>query len=114
MEATDNPLLKGRRRIYLLRHGEVSYFDTQGRPFHPATVPLNVEGRLQAEAAAGELANVAFDRAVSSTLLRSAETATAIVAGRPLVLETREELCEIQPGRLADIPAGSAEQVVVG
>src|SRR5262249_15014589 len=59
-----------RRRIYLVRHADVSYFDGDGRPVRPDTVPLNPEGRRQAEALARELAAVPFDRAVSSDLPR--------------------------------------------
>src|SRR5947209_2952598 len=71
-----------RRRVYLLRHGEVSYFDAQGRPVRPDTVPLDEMGRQQAEAAARALAQVPLDRAISSDLPRSIETANIIVAGR--------------------------------
>ena len=58
MDATEKWSRTIRRRIYLLRHGDVSYFDEHGRPFWPATVPLNQEGRLQAEAAGRVLAEV--------------------------------------------------------
>jgi probable phosphoglycerate mutase len=114
MEPSDYSLRKARRRIYLLRHGEVSYFDATGRPHHPGTVPLNTDGVAQAEAASRELATVPFDRAVSSTLLRSVETAKKVIGERPLPLQTRAEIREIQPGRLADIPPDSVEQVFVG
>src|SRR5262245_4797162 len=103
-----------RRRIYLMRHGEVSYFDDQGRPFRPNTVPLNAEGRAQAEAAARELAAVPLDRVVASTLDRSVETARIVSAGRGLAVETCADLCEIQPGRLTDIPPEDRERVFVG
>src|SRR5579883_3048590 len=59
-----------RRRVYLVRHGDVSYFDAQGRPVRPGTVPLNAEGRRQAEAGARELAGVPLDRVVVSDLRR--------------------------------------------
>src|ERR1700688_1940002 len=65
-----------RRRVYLMRHGDVDYFAPDGRPYPPATVPLNDEGRLQAAAAGRELAIVPLDRAVTSGLRRSVETAT--------------------------------------
>src|SRR5258706_366845 len=42
--------LPQRRRVYLMRHGEVSYFP-DGRPVPPEGVPLNDEGRAQARAA---------------------------------------------------------------
>ena len=103
-----------RRRIYLMRHGEVSYFDDRGHPFRPNTVPLNAEGRAQAEAAARELAAVPLDRVVASNLDRSIETAHIVSAGRGLAVETCADLCEIQPGRLADIPPEDRARVFVG
>src|SRR5947207_10461962 len=109
MKATEK-----RRRIYLLRHGDVSYFDGNGHPFRPDTVPLNAEGRAQAEAAARELAAVPLDRVLASDLVRSMETAQIVMAGRGFPLETRSELREVQPGRLADIPTTALEQTFVG
>jgi probable phosphoglycerate mutase len=97
-----------------MRHGEVSYFDADGRPFRPETVPLNAEGRAQAAAAARELAAVSCDRVLSSDLPRCVETATVVTAGRGLALETRAELREIQPGRLRDIPVDDLERQFVG
>lgn len=110
MDTTEKWVGVSRRRMYLLRHGDVSYFDAQGKPFRPATVPLNQEGQMQAEAAARVLADVPLDRAVASDLLRSVETANIIIAGRSLCLEPCADLREIQPGRLADIPAHALEQ----
>src|SRR5258708_33798329 len=103
-----------RRRLYLMRHGDVSYFDANGRPFRPDLVPLNEKGRLQAEAAGRVLAEVPLDRVVSSDLVRSVETATNAIAGRELKLETSAQLREIQPGRLADIPAEDIEHAFLG
>jgi len=114
MQATENQRHTPRRRIYLMRHGEVSYFDAAGRPYYPATVPLNAEGQHQAEAAARELAGVPLDRVVASDLIRSVETATLVTAGRGLVIETREALREIHPGRLADLPPEDVEQAFLG
>lgn len=89
-----------RRRIYLMRHGAVSYF-ANGRPVPPRTVPLTDEGRAQAQAAAGALADVTFDRVVTSGLPRTLETAR-IVAPR-IEPEAWPDLREIEPGRLADL-----------
>nr|NDG07062.1 histidine phosphatase family protein [Oxalobacteraceae bacterium] len=36
-----------RRRIYLMRHGSVTYFDSHGKPVLPESVPLNDAGRMQ-------------------------------------------------------------------
>jgi broad specificity phosphatase PhoE len=103
-----------RRRIYLMRHGEVSYFDENGRPYRPNGVALNDEGRVQAQAAACELQDVPLDRAITSDLDRSLQTAEIVVAGRGLTIETRAELREIQPGRLADIAPELRERAFVG
>ena len=60
-EATEKWSPPVRRRIYLMRHGEVDYFDAGGRPFRPETVSLNSVGRLQAEAAGCELVAIPID-----------------------------------------------------
>src|SRR5262249_49920618 len=44
----------------------------------------------------------------------STQTATIVSAGRHLTVETSPQLREIQPGRLADIPAASLEQAFLG
>jgi probable phosphoglycerate mutase len=106
-----------RRRVYLMRHGEVDYFDAQGRPFRPEGVPLNAEGRRQAAAAAAALAGVPLDRAVTSGLRRSTETAALVVAARRLPIEERPELREIETGRLSQwgaAPADEVEQLFLG
>ena len=95
--------LPTRRRVYLLRHGDVSYFP-EGRPVPPEGVPLNDEGRAQAQAAARALAEVSFDRAISSGLPRTDETAAIVVGERDLAVKIEPALREIRPGRLADIP----------
>src|SRR5690349_13805456 len=110
-DATEKWTARPRRRIYLMRHGEVDYFDPQGRPFRPAGVPLNAEGRQQAQAAARALAGVPLDRVITSGLQRSTETASLVLAGRDLLLEHRAELREIEPGRLSALERDSAEAV---
>ncbi len=40
--------VEGRRRIYLARHADVSYFNTQGAALDTRAVPLNATGRAQA------------------------------------------------------------------
>ncbi len=114
MDATEKWQPPVRRRIYLMRHGDVSYFGADGRPLRPDTVPLNAEGRRQAEAAARELAAVPLDRVLSSDLARSADTAAIVATGRGLAVETFPELREVRPGRLADLPADGVEQFFVG
>ena len=97
-----------RRRIYLMRHGSVTYFDAAGRPFPPHTVPLNEAGLRQA-AAAGEqfaAARMRFDRVIASGLERTMQTAQGVLAalGSGTSVEVDAQLREIEGGRLADIP----------
>ena len=92
-----------RRRLYLLRHGEVSYVE-QGRFVPPEGVALNEHGRAQAAAAAQALAGVAFDRAVTSGLPRTIETAQIVLGQRALPIETIPELREIRGGRFGHLP----------
>jgi len=71
-----------RRRIYLMRHGNVTYFDDAGKPYLPEAVPLNEQGRAQAEAAGRVFASdgVRFDRVIVSGLPRTVETAQGVLA----------------------------------
>jgi broad specificity phosphatase PhoE len=100
-----------RRRLYLMRHGDVSYFQTDGRPVDPANVPLNEEGVAQAAAVAEALRGIQLDRVVTSGLPRTLQTA-AIVAPEAEA-ESWSELRELQGGRLAEIPPDLLEHEFV-
>jgi probable phosphoglycerate mutase len=100
-----------RRRLYLLRHGEVSYFEPDGRPVDPASVSLNEDGVAQARAAAAGLHGIELDRVVTSGLPRTLETA-AIVAPDAKA-ESWPELRELEGGRLAEIPSDVLEHEFV-
>jgi probable phosphoglycerate mutase len=101
-----------RRRLYLMRHGEVSYFE-QGRPVPPEGVHLNEDGRAQAAAAALALADVSLDRVVTSGLPRTLETAAIVLGGGTLPVEIVPELREIRGGRLSDIPPAELRRTFV-
>ena len=92
-----------RRRLYLMRHAEVSYFDDDGSPVNPAEVPLTEEGVAQAKAVAHALGGIEVDRILTSGLPRTLETASIVAPGRDA--ESWPELREIQGGRLSEIPA---------
>jgi len=94
-----------------MRHGEVSYFETDGRPADPANVPLNEEGIAQATAVADALLGIELDRVVTSGLPRTLETA-AIVAPEAEA-ESWPELRELQGGRLSEIPPDLLEHEFV-
>lgn len=96
-----------RRRIYLMRHGSVTYFTPDGTPVSPETVPLNALGINQALAAGKLFAEhgVRFDRVITSGLARTEQTAQHVLttSGHQLVVEQRPRLQEIRGGRLANI-----------
>jgi broad specificity phosphatase PhoE len=96
-----------RRRIYLLRHAHVAYFE-DGRPLKPETVPLTVEGREQARAAGELLSGITFDRVITSGLPRTLETARIVAPDTEP--ESWPELREIESGRLGDIPEDQVEK----
>lgn len=101
-----------RRRIYLLRHAEVSYFDAGGQPLDPRQVPLTANGRQQAEAAGALLAEVPFDLAVCSGLPRTEETARIVLGARDLPLLHEPRLREVRGGRLREIPEAERESTI--
>jgi broad specificity phosphatase PhoE len=92
-----------RRRLYLMRHAEVSYFGGDGSPVNPTEVPLNEEGVAQANAVRGAIAGIEIDRVVTSGLPRTVATAAIVAPGHDA--ESWPELREIQGGRLSEIPA---------
>ena len=99
-----------RRRVYLMRHGAVSYFDETGTPLPSETVPLSPKGVGQAEAAAEALAHIEFDRVLTSSLPRTRETARIVQRDRGLVPTEVAELREIRPGKLREIPESELEE----
>ena len=85
-------------RLVLVRHGETDW-NRQGRFQGQIDIPLNANGRAQAEAAGRFLAPVAFHRAYSSSMARPRQTAEAILASHPGVpLTTTRGLVEIGHG----------------
>ncbi|MGH2934706.1 MAG: histidine phosphatase family protein [Gaiellaceae bacterium] len=86
-----------RRRIYLMRHAQVRYFEG----VHPERVVLTEDGRRQAESAAAELAAVPFDRVLTSGLERTLETARIVAPEREP--ESLYALREIESGDIRDL-----------
>jgi probable phosphoglycerate mutase len=106
-----------RRRLLLMRHGEVEYFTAEGRPLPPAEVTLTATGVAQARAV-GRLftsAGVIVDRAWSSGLPRTRSTAEHVLEamGSTIAIEHEPRLEEIRPGRLADIPQDELRQAFI-
>jgi broad specificity phosphatase PhoE len=78
-----------RRRLLLMRHGAVEYFDAFGRPHPPDDVPLTPAGVEQARAMGTGFAaaGLRIDRAVTSGLVRTRETALQVLDAAGLAPE---------------------------
>ena len=94
-----------------MRHAEVSYFGTDGKPVDPVAVSLNQEGVAQAQAAAEALAGIDLDRVLTSGLPRTLETAAIVAPGRKP--EIWPELSELRGGRLSEIPTDALQHEFV-
>jgi len=95
-----------RRRLYLMRHAQVRYFD--GR--HPREVQLTEIGRAQAEAAAAALIGVAFDRVITSGLPRTVETARIVVPN--MLPERNHALREIESGDIRGLDPDVVQELM--
>ena len=85
-------------RLLLVRHGETEW-NRQGRFQGQIDIPLNDNGRLQAQKASEFLLNVAIDFAVSSSMARPKETAEIILQQHPHIeLGLEDGLREISHG----------------
>jgi len=96
------------RRIYLLRHGDVSYFSSDGKPVSFQHAPLNVNGLAQASALGEILAPVSFQKYIFSGLLRSRQTIDLVVGERDVDCShdflSCPDFSEIQPGGIHAFP----------
>lgn len=108
-----------RRRIYLMRHGSVDYFDANGRPHDADAAELNEAGRAQARAAGSLLARDApqIDKVIVSGLPRTVQTAQLVLEslGQPdRSLEVWPELQEIRGGELGTLRDDELREAFVG
>ena len=110
-----------RRRIYLMRHGDVTYFDAQGKPVpDPDAVTLNETGKVQSDAAGRYFVGLGikkFDRVITSNLARTIETADRVLAagqieGKPQQIATLREIKSGGASRTA--PAAELPSVFLG
>ncbi|PCM43228.1 histidine phosphatase family protein [Marinobacter sp. ANT_B65] len=104
----------GRRRLYLVRHGHVNYFDAAGHPLDPRSVPLSADGEAQVQALNSILQGVTFDRAISSDYPRAIQTLEMVLSGRSdsCATESTAALREIRAGRLSQMPPESYDAEV--
>jgi len=94
--------VKVRRRVYLARHGDVSYFEPGQAPgdHDPA---LNEIGVAQAEALGQVLADLPIDLAVCTGLRRTEQTARLAMGPRDLEIDVIGGLSEAKTGSFEDI-----------
>jgi probable phosphoglycerate mutase len=102
-----------RRRLYLLRHGHVAYYDADGKPLNPKLAALTDRGREEARAAGVLLAGVPLDRVLCSGLARTRQTAELVAAPHGLPVEGDPDFVEIRAGRLSEVPKEQREAAYV-
>lgn len=107
------PGTKGRRRVYLMRHGHVSYVDPEGMPVDPKTVLLTEAGQAQALAAQKLLREIEFDRAMCSGMPRTRQTAKIVLGERDISLEDNDGFVELSGGRLSQVAPEEREAAFV-
>lgn len=95
-----------RRRIYLMRHAQVRYFEG----IRPEDVQLTEQGRAQAAAAAQALAGVSLDRVLTSSLPRTNETARIVAPGHEP--EPRPELRELESGDIRGLAEADVQEMM--
>jgi broad specificity phosphatase PhoE len=97
------PGTRGRKRVYLMRHGEVSYRRPDGRTVFSTDVTLTEEGVEQARHMRELLAPVPFDLGAHTGLVRTRQTAELVLEGRAVRLEEEVDLREIQAGSIGHL-----------
>lgn len=104
------------RRLYLVRHGHVDYFDSDGLPLDPQWVGLSESGEAQILALRTVLADVQVDRAISSDYPRTIQSLEGVLTLPPRsgALEQEDVLREIRAGRLREIPLECIPEEVQG
>jgi len=95
-----------RRRIYLMRHAQVRYFEG----IAPREVLLTDDGRRQAAAARDALQEVRFDRVVTSGLPRTLETAQIVAPYASH--ESDDDLREIESGELRGVDPDEVQRMM--
>ncbi len=93
------PKKNSKKRIILVRHGETDW-NKQGRFQGQIDIPLNQNGKAQAQAASQFLKGVSIQKAFSSSLSRPKETAQIILKEHPgIEISLKDNLKEIGHGK---------------
>ena len=101
------------RRLYLIRHGEVSYFAADGTAIEPHEARLTGGGREQARRLGAQLASAGIDRLLTSALPRATETAAVLADELGIDPVVEAAWNELQPGDLAQVDDGDLRSVIV-
>ncbi|HHL1989614.1 histidine phosphatase family protein [Acinetobacter baumannii] len=98
-------------RIYLVRHGHVSYFDADNNPINPKFAQLSQRGIEQIQGLAHQLRDINFEKIYSSTMPRSIQTAEILNSyqNEPKDIMSFDDIREIKAGRLREISSDRAE-----
>lgn len=83
--------------LYLIRHGETEY-NREHLGLGRADIPLTPRGEQQAAALGARLVREPIERILVSPLGRALATARAVRGERPIELEVRDELIELDVG----------------
>src|SRR5689334_12459775 len=78
---------KGWRKLVLVRHGQTEYNVKHLLPGQLPGIPLNEEGRAEAQATASAIRDLPLTALVASPLERTMETAVYVSEGRGLQIE---------------------------
>jgi phosphoserine phosphatase len=103
MKKRELPGTRGRKRVYLMRHGEVSYRRPDGQTVFSTQVVLTKEGIEQAGQMRRFLAQVPFDLGAHTGLARTRQTAELVLADREVRLEEIHALREIEAGAIGHL-----------
>jgi broad specificity phosphatase PhoE len=103
-----------RRRVYLMRHGQVAYWPDPAAAVHHEEVVLTAEGVEQARAAGRALAGVAFDLVVTSGLGRAVHTAELVTGSSSSGFEVEPDFEELRAGEVDVIADEDVEEAFLG
>jgi probable phosphoglycerate mutase len=92
------PGTRGRKRVFLMRHGDVDYRAAEGRAILADQVPLTAEGERQAGIVGDVLRDIPFDIAAHTGLPRTVRTLDLILGERPVPRRPIPALREIRSG----------------
>lgn len=86
------------KHLYIIRHGETEFNKTKRLQGRGINASLNEKGRLQADAVAAELQSYPIQKIVTSSLVRTHESAQPLAESKNINIESWAELDEMSFG----------------